>query len=73
MISKLLSGWSLVRWIRLILAVVIAIQAVLSSDILLGILALILVYQVYFNLGCGCNASCEIPANTKSSHDGSPN
>ncbi len=65
MLQTLLTGWNFMRWMRLILGVVIAIQAIQMHDSLAGFIAAFFLFQVATNTGC-CGASgCAVPT-TKS-------
>ncbi len=62
--QTLLTGWDFMRWVRLTLAVIIAVQAIQMHDSLAGFIAAFFLFQVATNTGC-CGASgCAVP-NTK--------
>jgi hypothetical protein len=58
--NRLITGWGLMRFIRLALALIIIVQAVTSYEILFAVLGGFLLFQAVFNYGC-CGASgCDI-------------
>lgn len=62
--ATLLSGWHFMRFLRLGMGIIFMIQAVQMQDKLIGVFALIFLYQAIFNKGCcGANA-CAKPTNT---------
>lgn len=63
--NRLITGWSLIRVVRLALALILLVQAVTGSEILFAVLGGFLLFQAAFNYGC-CGANgCDI------NHDGS--
>jgi hypothetical protein len=58
--QQLFSGWNLMRWIRLIIGIALAIEAFSGGNIIFGFVAAILLLQVFTNTGCG-GGSCNIP------------
>ncbi len=56
----LFTGWNYMRWIRLILGILIAIQAIVQKDVLSGLLATFLLFQAGTNTGCCGDASCTV-------------
>ncbi|MBS1773327.1 MAG: hypothetical protein JST82_10745 [Bacteroidetes bacterium] len=62
--DRLLSGWHLMRIIRLAFGVIFIIQAITMKDILVGLAAVFFLYQGIMNVGC-CGESC-VPAYDKS-------
>ncbi|MCX2740716.1 hypothetical protein [Pontibacter anaerobius] len=59
---QLLTGWHLARWIRLVLGIVLAVQAIEAGEIFYGAIAGLFLFQALTNSGC-CGASgCSIPA-----------
>lgn len=61
--NRLIKGWSLMRFIRLALALIIIIQAVTSSEILFAVLGGFLLFQAIFNYGCCGAGGCDISHN----------
>lgn len=58
--GKLLTNWSLMRWLRLIMGVIIAFQAFQLKDGLLGILAAFFIYQALSNTACCGAGACSV-------------
>lgn len=58
--DRLLTGWHLMRWIRLGFGVYVGVGFIETQEPIAGIIAAFLLYQVVFNTGCGVN-SCEAP------------
>lgn len=58
--NRLIKGWSMMRIIRLALALIIIVQAVNSSEILFAILGGLLLFQAAFNYGCCGAGGCDI-------------
>lgn len=61
MVKRLLSGWTMMRWLRLFLAVTISAQAFQSRDWMLGFLACVFLFQAVTNTGCCGDNGCAIP------------
>lgn len=62
MIRKmLLTNWHAMRWLRLGLALMIAVQAIEMHSWLAGVLAGLLFYQVVTNTGCCAAGNCTMP------------
>ncbi len=57
--QRLLKGWTLLRLVRLALALIITVEAWINSETLFAILGSFLAFQAMFNYGCcgamGCN------------------
>ncbi len=67
-IQTLFTGWNFIRWLRLGFGIVIAIQAVETSDALSGAIAAFFLFQAVTNTGC-CGANgCSVPV-TKNKTD----
>jgi hypothetical protein len=62
---RLISGWGLMRFIRLALALGIMIRAVSTSKLLFGVLGAVLLLQAVFNYGCCGADTCDIKHNTR--------
>ncbi|TXK45845.1 hypothetical protein FVR03_11680 [Pontibacter qinzhouensis] len=58
-----LTGWHLARWIRLVLGIALLVQAVATSDLLVGALSLVLLFQAITNSGCCGPSGCSVPQN----------
>lgn len=59
-LNTLLTGWSFFRFIRLIFAIVIIIQAVMVASLLLGVLGGLFLVQVALNTGCCATSNCAV-------------
>ena len=71
MIQTLLTGWTLMRWVRLAIGVFIGIQSIRMHDGVGGMFAAFFLFQAAANTGC-CGASCASTppsGNSKSSSD----
>lgn len=56
----LLTNWHVMRWIRLILGIALSVHAILSHDVLSGMIGVFLLSQAILNAGC-CGANgCDI-------------
>jgi hypothetical protein len=60
-VQSLFTGWNFIRWLRLILGIAIASQAVETKDMFVGIIAVLLIYQAIANIGCCGVNNCTIP------------
>ena len=65
-LHTLFTGWNFTRWLRLILAVAIIFQAIESKELLLGGLAVLLLYQAIANVGCCGVNNCSVPTKNNS-------
>lgn len=62
MISEtILTGWTVVRWMRLGLAVLLLWGAADKHDLVPGLLGGLLLYQAVFNAGCCGMSTCATP------------
>ncbi len=55
--SNIRYGWNLMRVLRLVLAVIIIVQAITMHDIPVGILGVMFFFMAIFNIGC-CGTQC---------------
>jgi len=55
--QRLISNWSLMRWLRLVMGIAILVQALLVNDIPLAIAGILFTALPLFNLGC-CGGVC---------------
>ncbi len=59
--DRLRSGWGFMRLFRLTLGIFAGVQAVMASDLILGVFSGILLYQAVLNTGCcgvyGCDTN----------------
>ncbi|MBL7892064.1 MAG: hypothetical protein JNL63_05500 [Bacteroidia bacterium] len=66
--QTLFTGWHFMRWLRLGLGGLMAIQAVQNHDTLSGLIAAFFLFQAVTNTGCCSVNSCTAPA-TKNNAD----
>ncbi len=59
---RLLSGWHLARWLRLVFGGVLLVQATDTGGYFVGAIALLLLYQALTNTGCCATGACPVPA-----------
>ncbi len=62
--QTLLTGWNFMRWLRLGLGALMAVQAWQMHDTLSGLLAGFFIFQAVSNTGCCANNNCSIPHKT---------
>lgn len=59
--QTLLTGWNFMRWLRLLIGVFIAVQAIQTQEIFYGFMAAVFLFQALTNTGC-CGANgCAVP------------
>ncbi len=58
--ETLLTNWTLIRWIRLGLGLLISYQGIVNKDALSGMLGAFLLYQALANVGCCGVGGCDI-------------
>jgi hypothetical protein len=64
--ETILTGWHLMRLLRLGMGTLMAVQFFQTSDKLVGALGLLLLYQAIFNKGCcGANGCATSPKSLK--------
>lgn len=67
--ETLLSGWHFMRFLRLGMGSLMAIQFFQTSDKLVGVIGLLLLYQALFNKACcGANGCASNTKNTTKDH-----
>lgn len=54
--QTLFSGWHLMRFLRLGMGILMAVQFFQTNDKIVGVIGLLLLYQALFNKGC-CGAN----------------
>lgn len=64
-LQTILTGWNFMRWLRLGLGVLIAVQAYQMNDTLSGLLAGFFIFQAVSNTGCCGSGGCSIPQKDK--------
>lgn len=68
MLANLKQNWGFMRIIRLLMGGYALIEAIRSSDVLIGMMGTVLVGMALFNMGCGPQG-CGVPTNrSKSTH-----
>lgn len=61
--NTFLSNWHFMRWLRLIIGLIVLVEAFRASSGWLGLMAALFLYQAIFNAGCCCaGSSCSVPA-----------
>ncbi|MFM6954857.1 MAG: hypothetical protein ACKOWL_07710 [Sphingobacteriaceae bacterium] len=58
-LTRITTGWTIVRIIRLLFAIFIAVQAVELREPLLGLFAAFFLYQALANVAC-CGVTCVV-------------
>jgi hypothetical protein len=58
--NRLMTGWGLMRFVRLALALILIAQAVVNSEILFVALGAVLLFQAVFDYGCCGAGKCDI-------------
>lgn len=61
---RILVGWNLIRWLRLVIGAYFAVQAIATQEIFSGVIAAFFLYQAITNTGCCGTSGCAVP-NTK--------
>jgi len=59
--QTLFTDWHFMRWLRLGLGIVAAVQAIIFHDTLLGFLSAFLLFQTVTNTGCCGAGACAVP------------
>ncbi len=59
--NKILTGWNLMRLLRLLMAGVAGYNALVFRDPFMGLIAVFFLYQVWANVSCGGLVACERP------------
>ncbi len=63
--EAMLHNWSLFRGVRLILGIIIIVQAVMSKDWIFGMMGLFFTGMALFNQGCCGTGTCYTPIKKK--------
>ncbi len=64
-IKTLFTGWHFMRWLRLVLGIIIAIQAIQMREALSGFIAAFFLFQAIANVGCCGVNNCAVPDSNK--------
>ncbi len=67
--QTLLYNWHLMRWIRLLLGIMMAYQALVFADTLSGLIAAVFLYQALTNTGCCGVDGCAVPTKTTKANE----
>ena len=57
---KIISRWSILKWIRFVLAGFVLVYGIITIDWLLIAAGVFLLYMIVFNKGC-IGGACEVP------------
>ena len=60
MIKAILNGWSIMRGLRLAIALMILVQSIIQKDLTLGVVAGFLLLTVITNTGCCGSNVCSV-------------
>jgi hypothetical protein len=60
----ILTNWTIMRLLRLVIALAILIQAVYQKDFALGVLAVLLMLSAIANVGCCGAGGCKVDLRT---------
>lgn len=63
--QTLLTGWNLMRWVRLLMGIYMAVQAVQLHDQVAGFISAIFLFQAVTNTGCCGGGACAVPVTKK--------
>lgn len=69
--TQVITGWNFFRIVRLLLAIVILIQAAIALSFALGILGVLLFIQALVGIGC-VSGGCGFPAYRETGPPGTP-
>ena len=61
----ILSNWTLMRFLRLVMGIAILVQAVIAKDILFAFAGIVFTAMPVFNIGCCGTAGCATPGKKK--------
>ena len=68
--KSILNNWTIIRFLRLAIAIVILIQAIYQKDFAFGVLALLLMLMAITNVGCCGAGGCKVDVpNKKNKHE----
>jgi hypothetical protein len=65
--QKILSNWTLMRFLRLGMGIAILVQALMAKDMLFAFAGIIFTAMPVFDMGCCGTAGCVVPS-TKKQH-----
>ena len=55
-----LTSWGYMRILRLIIGVIAIIQAIITADIIIGMMGIIIGGMAFFNTGCCSTSGCNV-------------
>jgi hypothetical protein len=64
----LFNGWTVMRWVRLLLGLAFAYQAIIQHDSISALLSVFLLVQAITNTGCCGVQGCSVPQKQGSTH-----
>jgi hypothetical protein len=64
--QTLFTGWSFMRWLRLVFGIFFIIQGIQSSDTLVGVVGVFFLLTAVTNTGCCGAGGCAIPKQDES-------
>ena len=68
--KSILNNWTVIRFLRVAIAIVILIQAIYQKDFAFGVLALLLILMAIANVGCCGAGECNVDVrNKKNKHE----
>jgi hypothetical protein len=56
--QTILYNWNFIRWVRLVMGIVIAVQAVAVKDMMFSIVGVAIAGMAVFNIGCCSAGNC---------------
>ncbi len=59
--NRILDGWNFMRVLRLVVGLIVVVQAVITKDILFGTLGGLFTLMPLLNIGCCGSAGCNVP------------
>ncbi|MER3465140.1 MAG: hypothetical protein C4329_12730 [Chitinophagaceae bacterium] len=60
MMKTILSNWSVMRGLRLLIGLLVIVQSVMQKDVLLGVLVTFLLLTAIANIGCCDSNGCTV-------------
>jgi hypothetical protein len=63
--QTLFAQWNLLRWIRLVAGLFLAVQSLQLHDSITGFISAIFLFQALTNTGCCGVGGCAVPASSK--------
>jgi hypothetical protein len=62
---EVINGWNIIQWIRLMIGLLLVIQAITASNILIWIIAILFLFQALTNTGCCDGNRCDFTGKKK--------